>query len=263
MSRRTTQRLRERKHEPLAKDDKDNLSNSLILYWRTVEDRLQLTFSEYLKLLEGFFYNSSFHREAWVCRMFRERNFRQLFSEADLPLNTDGGRRQCMEYGKLLDRILLATSALRQFSKNLRNEIAPRQNARVSTGEINFARRRFKELTQDEKQPLSANRAYGKIAEELRKSRRSNKSKKLEVSKTTVRRMCNEKFANQSGCIYGAQDEEPERVVFDFVTPTAEEESPAYKQALALLSPKWTASDLTAGAASSVVSARKAPGERR
>lgn len=242
MSRRTQQRLRERKHEPLAKDDKENLSNSLILYWGTVEDRLQLTFSEYLKLLEGFFYDSSFHREAWVCRMFRERKFRQLFSEADLPLDTEGGRRQCMEYGQLLDRILLATSALRQFSKNLRNEIAPRQNPRASTGEINFARRRFKELTQDEKQPLSANLAYERIADELSKSRRSNKSKKSEVSKTTIRRMCDEKFARQSGCIYGAQEEKPETVALDFDPATiwAEqiEEPPAYKTALALLSPK-------------------------
>jgi hypothetical protein len=263
MSRTTKQRMRERKPKPLAKDDKENLSGSLILYWNRVTNTLKVTFPEYLKLLEGLFESSGFNREAWVCRMFREKQFHQLFSEADLPLDTEGGRRQCLEYGELLERILLASCALRKFSKNLRNEIAPQQRERVSTAEVSFAQKRFKQLTEDEKKPRSANLAYRDIARDLRRLRRSKKSKKLEVSKSTVRRMCDERFARQSGCIYRAQEEKPEPVDLDFDPATlwAEkeeiEEPPAYKRALALLSTKRTASDLTARAASSVVAARR------
>jgi hypothetical protein len=261
MSRTTKHRMRERKPKPLAKGDKENLSGSLILFWSRVTYTLKVTFPEYLKLLGGLFESSGFHREAWVCRMFREKKFHQLFSEADLPLDTEGGRRQCLEYGELLERILLASCALREFSRNLRNEIAPQQRERVSTAEINFVRKRFKQLTQDEKHPRSANLAYSEIAGDLRRLRRLKKSKKLEVSETTIRRMCHEKFARQSGCIYGAQEEKPEPVdlEIDPKTISAEEieEPPEYKRALALLSPKRTASDLTAHTASSVVAARR------
>lgn len=261
MSRTTKQRMRERKPKPLAMDDKENLSGSLILYWGYVTHTLKVTFPEYLKLLEGFFESSLFHREAWVCRMFREKKFRRLFSEPDLPLDTEDGREQSLDYGELLDRIWLVSRALREFSGNLRNEIAPQQSEKVSAAEISFAKQRFEELTQDENQPLSANLAYEQIAKELRKLRGSKNSKKLEVSKTTIRRMCNEKFARQSGCTYGAQKEKPGPVdpEIDLETISAEEieEPPAYKRALALLSPKRTASDLTACAASSVVAARR------
>lgn len=183
-------------HKPLTKSDKIDLSGSLELYWKSdIEDTLQLSFGEYLKRLEELFEGSAYWREAWVCRMFRQKKFSQLFTKRDLSPNTKQGREQYHDYAQLLDRMYLATRALLKFHRNLKSEIEPKQRAKLSRADIAFARERFEELTQ-RGDHLSKNRAYERIAEEL------SKRKRKKISKTAVRRACDAKFAEQSHCRY-------------------------------------------------------------
>jgi hypothetical protein len=196
-------------HKPLAKSDKINLSGSFELYWADIEVTLKLTFNEYLKRLEELFDGSLYLREAWVCRMFRQKKFDQLFIEPDLLGNTKQGREQCHDYAELLDRIYLATRALLKFHRNLKSEIEPKQRAKLSRADITLARERFEELTQ-EGDHLSKNQAYEIIAEEL------SKRKREKISKIAVRRACDAKFAEQSHCRYETTPQKETNHNFEF-----------------------------------------------
>lgn len=162
--------------------------------------RLNLSLRAYYKILARFLESAGMQQEAWICEMFCQKNFNRLFSKHPIPESKRQWRSRDDKLSREVDhlwdsmgRILLVADVLellREFSKP---NAAAKHKSKLSPAEIELAKIRFRELAQQQK---SANFAYKYIAKELSQGGR-------QISRATVRRACDEKFAEQSGCTYG------------------------------------------------------------
>jgi len=179
------------------KEMKEGIHKCLYNYFvETQAKALGLSTREYYKILENAFEDRGARQEAWVCRMVQQKRFDQLFSKEPTSLDSREERDNFTLVYDCIDRILELQEAFSSFQKLLRpRKKLPQHKSALSPAEIELARTRFRELTGD--RGLSDNRAYDQIAGELTKGMRK-------VSKTTIRRVCDEKFAGFSRCTYGS-----------------------------------------------------------
>jgi hypothetical protein len=188
----------------LSKDYRDAVFNVLdadIAHARA--KKLNLSLSGYYKMIGDFLRSEGMEQEAWICEMFRHKQFRTLFanrpSRDSVTFQRKASAYRRSETEKVWDsmgHIIAASDALEFFRRyHLEPAITATHKSKLSTGEIARARQRFHELTTSS-EPMSANQAYKRVARELTKPRRR-------VHHTTVRRVCDDKFAEQSNCNYG------------------------------------------------------------
>jgi len=180
---------------PILKEGKESTLLILSNHAHTLRaKRLGLSLRGYYKLLARFLANSGMVQEAWICEMFLQKKINHLFSGKRPAFKNEDAERswESKEINRALqsmDRILLAADIL-ELSKE-RFKPNGKQRSKLSPAEREHAKTRFRELTRNE----SADFAYKRISKEL-----SRKGRK--VSKETIRRACDKRFARESGCTY-------------------------------------------------------------
>jgi hypothetical protein len=102
--------------------------------------------------------------------------------------------RTPLEISEKIDRIHLLTAAATGLADSLpKVSEAKTYRSRLSPGKIEYVRAHFREL---KNAGLPDDKAFIEIQREFEKQ-------KIKVSKTTIRRVCDEKFAQLTGCFYG------------------------------------------------------------
>lgn len=177
---------------------KEGIHNCLYNYFvETQAKALGLSMSGYYTILENAFEDRGAKQEAWVCRMIQQNKFNQLFNKEPTNLDSTEERDNFTHVYDCIDRILELQEAFNSFQKLLRpRKKLPQHKSALSPAEIELARTRYRKLTGE--RGLSDNRAYEQIARELTKASRK-------VSKTTIRRVCDGRFAGFSGCTYDSK----------------------------------------------------------